>query len=439
MSHKQAPHPSSTSSSVADRGTETSPGSGAPILLVSEGISYCHVVRPLIIGRWLKDLGLPILVACPQGHQQVFSEEGFATTPIETADPLKIYSRLAKGRTLYEASELLEYFEQDQHLIDQVSPRMVVADFRFTIQQLATQAGIPLVGITSASCHPNFPLDGTTPNPFVKPAFLPPEFIDALQKTFFGAITRKLLVRQLSAPYRQASSKYGMPVLPTFFDYASQGDLCLLSDHPEIMPVSELRPQDIYTGALIWERDDPLPDELEGLPPDRPKIYITVGTQESMSLEFLDELLRSLLEAGFTVILSKGKRPFQVAVRHEHLYVYDFLNETKLLPMLDLYITHGSAMSIYHGLYYGVPMISIPVQADQHFHSEALIRRGVGTLHRPVHLNVRKLVETAHQMLGDPAFRAASERTQSVLTAYSRREEVVSRIGNLAENRLSPH
>ena len=257
--NRRASQPSPVSS-LAGRGTEMNPSSDAPILLVSEGISYCHVVRPLIIGRWLKELDLPILVACPKGHQQVFADEGFATTPIETADPVKIYSRLAKGKTLYEANELLEYFEQDQQLISQVSPRMIVADFRFTIQQLATQAGIPLVGITSASCHPNFPLDGTTPNPFVKPAFLPAEFIDALQKTFIGAVTRKLLVKQLSAPYRQASSKYGMPVLPTFFDYASQGDLCLLSDHPEIMPVSQLRPQDIYTGALIWERDDPLPE-----------------------------------------------------------------------------------------------------------------------------------------------------------------------------------
>ena len=119
-----------------------------------------------------------------------------------------------------------------------------------------------------------------------------------------------------------------------------------------------------------------------------------------MSLEFLDELLRHLLDADFTVILSKGKRQFEVSVSDEHLFVYDFLNETKLLPMLDLYITHGSAMSIYHGLYYGVPMISIPVQADQHFHSEALIRNGVGTLYRPVHLSVRKLVETARQNAG---------------------------------------
>ena len=134
-----------------------------PILLVSEGISYCHVVRPLIIGRWLKQLNQPILVACPRQHQALFANEGLRTMPIETADPRAIYGRLAKGKTLYTANELLEYFEQDEQLLRVVDPRLIVADFRFTMLQLAADMGIPSVGITSASCHPHFPLDGTTP------------------------------------------------------------------------------------------------------------------------------------------------------------------------------------------------------------------------------------------------------------------------------------
>jgi UDP:flavonoid glycosyltransferase YjiC (YdhE family) len=405
--------------------------SASPILLFSEGISYCHVVRPLIIGRWLKELDQPILVACPRAHQQVFESEGYQTVPIETADPVAIYSRLAKGKTLYTANELLEYFTQDEQLIKDVSPRLIVADFRFPLLQLAKRAGIPSVGITSASCHPNFPLDGTTPNPFVRPSFIPPEFIDAIQKTFIGAVTRKLLVSDLSRPYRKASAKYGLPQLPTFFDYASQGDLCLLSDHPEIMPISQLRPQDFYTGALIWKRDDPLPAELDQLPADRNKVYITVGTQESMTLEFLDELLTRLLDEGHVVILSKGKRQFEIPVRNPRLFVFDFLNETKLLPLVDLYIYHGSAMSTYHGLYFGVPMISIPVQADQHFHSEALMRNGVGTLFRPVRLRISDVVATAQRQLEDSAVKEASKQIQTKLRSFSRREEILQRIGQL--------
>jgi UDP:flavonoid glycosyltransferase YjiC (YdhE family) len=387
----------------------------------------------LIIGRWLKELNKPILVACPKGHQQVFENEGYRTIPIETADPVAIYSRLAKGKTLYTTNELLEYFAQDEQLIKNVSPRLIVADFRFPLLQLAKRAGIPSVGITSASCHPNFPLDGTTPNPFVRPSFIPPEFIDAIQKTFIGALTRKLLVSDLSRPYRKASAKYGLPMLPTFFDYASQGDLCLLSDHPEIMPIIQLRPQDLYTGALIWERDDALPAELSHLPADRRKVYITVGTQESMSLGFLEELLKRLLDEGYVVILSKGNRRFDVSIQDSRLFVFDFLNETKLLPLVDLYIYHGSAMSTYHGLYFGVPMISIPVQADQHFHSESLIRNGVGKLFRPVQLRVAKLVSTVRQIVDDPTFRHASKRTQSLLIKYSGRKEVVQRIREVAE------
>ncbi|MHB0954822.1 MAG: glycosyltransferase [Pirellulaceae bacterium] len=406
-------------------------GNTRPILLASEGISYCHVVRPLIIGRWLKELKLPIIVACPQPHQAMFAEEGFATIPIETADPKTIYHRLAKGHTLYNTQELLTYFEQDEQLLKEVDPQLIVADFRFTLMQLARRCGIPSVGITSASCHPSFRLDGTTPNPFVRPAFLPAGFFDALQRTVIGKVTRKLLVAELSRPYRQASRKYGLPVLPTFFDYASQGDLCLLSDHPLVMPLDKLRPQDLYTGALIWERDTPLPPALQNLPADRKTVYVTVGTQESLSLDFLDELLSQLLKDGYTVVLSKGTRPFEVSFQHDRLLVFDFLNEAKLLPKIDLYVYHGSAMSTYHGLYYGVPMISIPVQADQHFHSEALIRLGVGTLFRPVHLKINELTATVHRMMNDPGVRDAARRVQQQLQSYHQAAETCDRIRRL--------
>ena len=405
-----------------------------PILLFSEGISYCHVVRPLVIGRWLKELGQPILVACPQKHEETFRQGGFRTIPIETADPGKIYARLAKGKTLYTTAELLAYYEQDEALLKAVQPRLVVADFRFPLLQLAKRDGIPSVGITSASCHPNFPLDGTTPNPFIWPSFLPAEFFDFMQRTFVGALTRKLLVNDLSRPYRQASRKYGLPLLPTFFDYASQGDLCLLSDHPDVMPLPKLRPQDMYTGALIWERDEPLPPELKGLPADLKKIYITVGTQDSMSLDFLDDLLVGLLKHNFVVIVSKGKRQFDVGIQNERLFVFDFLNESKLLPLMDLYIYHGSAMSTYHGLYYGIPMISIPQQADQHFHSEAVVRLGAGTLFRPIHLRGTELVRAALELLHPISRSAASKSASNVLRSYDPQSHIIDRVSSLGQN-----
>ena len=223
-----------------------------PVLLFSEGISYCHVVRPLIVGKWLQETECQILVACVDRHRSLFEGAGFSTVTIETADPKLIYNRLARGKTLYCSEELIDYCRKDSELLDEVDPSLVIADFRFTLLQLAKQRGLPTVGITSASCHPNFTLNESTPNPWIWPSFVPAATFDFVQKTVLGSILRKQTVRELSRPYQTASRVCGLPVLDTFFEYASQGDLCLLSDHPAVMPVDRMRPQDLYTGALIW-------------------------------------------------------------------------------------------------------------------------------------------------------------------------------------------
>ena len=152
-----------------------------------------------------------------------------------------------------------------------------------------------------------------------------------------------------------------------------------------------------------------------------------------MSLGFLDQLLKQLIADEYIVILSRGRRKFDVAFRHERLFVYDFINESRLLPRIDLYIYHGSALSTYNGLYYGVPMISIAVQADQHFHSEAVVRLGVGRLFRPVQMRVAQVVEASRELLGNRKVQLACEKVKNELQAFDQRGEVIDRIKCLCE------
>lgn len=407
-------------------------------LVFSEGISYCHVVRPLVIAGWLRELPLSMTVACTARHRQLFEDAGFETLEIQTADPQKIYQRLAHGGTLYTKEELLEYYRQDDRLLNEISPDLVLSDFRFTLQQLAKAKRIPSIGITSASCHPNFEMPKTTPNAFLKPSFVPPRWFDAIQRTPLGALAQRAIVRKLSQPYQQASKAYGLPVLESFFEYASQGDLCLLSDHPDVMPLRTLRPQDMYLGPIIWEREESLPEGIVRLleEQDGPLIYITVGTQDSMKLDFLDPLLQQLTARGYRVVLSKGRREFDVQHQHDELCVVDFVNESKLLPHVDVYLCHGSALSVYNGIYHGVPMIAIPAQPDQHFHADAVVRLGLGQCVRPAELRADELLETISQILSGPRaaeFKSMKSKLQASSTTPILAEAITQFLTNASD------
>lgn len=402
-----------------------------PILLFSEAISYCHIVRPLIVGRWLKELNRPITVVCHPRARDLFIAEGYQVKTASMADPVKIYSRLARGSYIYEESDLINYYCEDRQLIEEIKPTLIVADFRFTLLHLAGEAQIPAVGISSVSCHPFFPLDGTTPNPFVKTPLIPVKLLDYLQGTAFGRLVRAQVIKEISKPYRSASLKSRLRPLGTFFDYASQGSLCLLCDHPDIMPLPSLRAQDYYAGALVWERDEELPAVLKNLDKSIKTIYITVGTQESLRLDFLDDLVNALLRLGVRIIVSRGGRDFKIGLQHENLMLFDFLNESKLLPNIDLYICHGSAMSIYQGLFFGIPMIAIPCQADQHYHSEALLRLRVGKLVRPINLKARAVAKLASDLIMDQDLKDRCRQLSAKVQGYSGKEGFLRRVKKL--------
>lgn len=403
-----------------------------PLLLFSEGISYGHIARSLIFANWLKQLNYPIIVACTDASSSLFKTEGFETTSLNIANPKDIYQRLCQGIPMYTKEELLEYFEQDDSLIKHLKPRLIISEFRFTALQLAKKYGIPSVGLTDATCHPNFVPDKTVPDPFAKPSFIPLKLLDFIaQKTPIGELINKQATNNISISLREASKVYGLEQLDTFFDYASQGDICLICDHPDLIPIEPLRSGDTYTGAILWERHESLPPELSHLDPDRKTIYICPGTQESLPTDFLTSYIQRLLEQNLQVIVSRGKRDFELKIDARSLFVFDFINENKLLSQVDVMVYPGGAMSTYQALNCGVPLIALPAHANQHFYGEAIMKNNLGYLFRPSRLKIDQLAEATVKLLNNYSIHEAVLGFQQKLSNFNNRREILNKIQNI--------
>ena len=334
---------------------------------------------------------------------------------------------------MYETEDLLNYFKQDEAIIEQFKPCLIVSEFRFTALQLAKKLGIPSVGMTDATCHPHFEINGTVPDPLAKPNFLPLWFFDFIaQKTPLGKQMNRQIVQKISTSLREASATYGLEVLPTFFDYASQGDICLLCDHPDLIPIHPLRSGDIYTGALLWENPDSLPPELTKLNSNYKTVYISLGTQESLPTNFLDNYVEELLKKKLQVIISRGKRSFNLDIQqNDTLYLFDFLNDSKVLPLVDTMIYPGGAMTTYQALSCGVPLIALPAHANQHFYSEALAHNQLGCFFRPSRLKIDALVEKTFHLLNNSITRAAIKKFQQKIGSFNPRDAILKQIEDL--------
>ena len=406
-----------------------------PILLFSEGISMAHVLRPLLIARWLRTLGLPIVVACPATRQEFFVAEGFSTTIITIPNATALYARLQQpGQAMYTVAELHAEALEDEALLDKLDPCLVLADFRFTALLAAYKRGIPTVNISSVSCHPAFDtIRSGWPEPYL-PTWMPETLGSKLYDRFLGAMIAQASLPRLASSLQELARQQGYPVLATFFEYASFGDLCLLCDHPAVMPLKQLRSQDVYTGALVWNRGDSLPARLADFDQHVPTIYITPGTQDALPVTMLEPYVKQLLAHGFQVILSKGQRAFELAFDHPQLVVVDFINNcADLLQHVDLFVHHGGQMSMYLGMTHGVPMLALPPIAECFFHAKAIEEQGVGQLLRPSRLTQAALMANTLDILTTTDYQLNATRLQQQIHSFDNRELVCTRIVQLLD------
>lgn len=400
------------------------------ILIFVEGMSFAHVIRALMIADWLRAARCPIVVACADRVAPHFRAKGFETLSLGEVDPALIYQRLSRGQPMYTADELTQYFQQDEQLIKRLQPSLIVSEFRITALQLAEHFGIPSIGITEATCHPEYKTEWSVlPDPFAKPRVAPLWLLDCLSRS--SPLTERIKRRKLAestAPFQAASVRYGLKPLPSFFDYLSQGDLCLICDHPALIPLHSLRPQDCYIGPLIWQRPDPLPDELSQLSPHKKTVYICPGTQNALSVKFLPSYIKQLLAHDLQVIVSRGRREFDLALSHPNLFVFDFVNDSKLMPLVDLMVYPGGSMTTYQALSNGVPLIALPAHINQHFCAEAIAHLQLGVFFRPSRLRARALTAATLRLLADVKTKQRVDYFKRVLTSMQPKDIFLERL-----------
>jgi MGT family glycosyltransferase len=260
--------------------------------------------------------------------------------------------------------------ERLAEIFDELRPDVIVEDNVVAFPAIAA-SGLPWVRIVSCN-----PLELRDPE-------LPPVFSgyptgDTSDWEEFRAEHRRThgelwadfdaFVRQRGAPalreleFMHESPYLGLHVYPAEVDYERARPLAPTWHRLECC---------VRSTDASWS----LPETLADRP--GPLVYLSLGSLGSADVELMRRLIEILAETPYRVIVSKGPQHelFELA---ENMAGEEFLPQTEVLRQVDAVITHGGNNTTTECLYFGKPMVVLPLFWDQYDNAQRVDELGFG-------------------------------------------------------------
>ncbi|MEU0482732.1 glycosyltransferase [Streptosporangium sp. NPDC006013] len=285
---------------------------------------------------------------------------------------------------------------QLKEIIERVQPDVIVEDNVITFPALLT-AGKPFVRIVS--CNP-LEVRGEG----VAPVF---SGLPADDRSQWGAFNAEYdrTHREIWTAFNEWVVEQGADPLPDL-DFIHEGDLNLYV-FPEIADYVDARPL-----GDSWHRLDSSVRETDGgfeLPAslaerDGSLVYFSLGSLGSADVSLMQRVIDVLATTPYRFIVSMGPLHEEIKLAG-NMWGAEFVPQTKIIPMVDLVITHGGNNTTTEALHFGKPMILLPLFWDQYDNAQRVHELGYGVRLSTYTFSDEELTGALDRLLGDGALR----------------------------------
>lgn len=322
---------------------------------------------------------------------------GFAFHAVDGLLPQEFMARLAAGAPLYDEDTLRRSAEADLRIMRALRPDLVIGDFRVSLGLSAASLGVPYANLCNAHWSPHAAQRFPVPD-------LP--VVRLLGERLGGWAVRlgaPAVFRLHAAPFNRLRKAYGLPPVGDLRAMYTLGDWTLYLDLPELAPICAAPMNHRYLGPVTWSPVLRLPEGWGAWRDARPLVYVTLGS--SGDVHVLPELLRALeglpvQAAVATAGRAAGLKP------GANVLLADYLPGSLVLEAASVCVFNGGAATGYQALEQGVPVLGLPSNADQFFHTQAIAQAGAGLLLRARTANAPALHAALSRLLKEPAFAA---------------------------------
>jgi MGT family glycosyltransferase len=174
--------------------------------------------------------------------------------------------------------------------------------------------------------------------------------------------------------------------------------------------------------------------------PDRPTVYVTLGTIfNTESGDLFSRVLSGLREFEATVVVTVGRNidPERFGPQPDNVRIERYIPQSVLLPHCDLVVNHGGSGSVIGALAHGVPLVLLPMGADQLPNARRCVQLGVGVMLDAVRATPRSVRDAASALISDANAREAAARIRDECASLPGPAAVMPPLEKLVERRRS--
>lgn len=280
-------------------------------------------------------------------------------------------------------------------IIDRVRPDIIVEDNVITFPALLT-AGKKFVRIVSCN-----PLEVRGPQ--VAPVFSGLPADDPSEWDTFRAEYDRTH-REIWTAFNEWCVEQGTEPLPDL-DFIHEGDLNLYV-YPELLDYTDARPLGPSWHRLdssVRETDEEF--ELPFAKGEGALVYFSLGSLGSADVELMQRVIDVLATTPHRFIVSKGPLHEEIKLA-DNMWGAEFLPQTKIIPQVDLVITHGGNNTTTEAMHFGKPMILLPLFWDQYDNAQRVAELGYGVRLSTYTFTDEELTGALDRLLGDAPLRA---------------------------------
>ena len=176
------------------------------------------------------------------------------------------------------------------------------------------------------------------------------------------------------------------------------------------------------------------------LPGDRPTVYFTLGTVfNTESGDLIGRVLSGMGKLPINLIATVGDTidPNEYGRQPRNVRIERYIPQSSVFPLCDLAISHGGSGSVIGALAHGLPLVLIPLGADQPLNGDRCTDLGVARVLDAMELTPESVRTAVSTLLEDPAYRRNAERLRDEFAALPEPPSAVALLERLAAEKQS--
>lgn len=183
--------------------------------------------------------------------------------------------------------------------------------------------------------------------------------------------------------------------------------------------------------------DEGLPDWAAELG-DSPTICATLGTFMNRSPAVFRAILDAFRDEDVNLVLTVGRDqdPAQFGPQPEHMRIERYIPLSLILPHCAVLVCQAGYSTAVSALRHGVPLVMLPLGADQPQVARQFARLGVGLVLGPEERTPDAIRDAVRTVLADPTYRINVEQARRAMEALLGPEHAVSLLEQLARDKL---